>query len=174
MCYLGIGERGKWWKKTCPYYSMYNWKMTFFPSLSPLSHQCRYLAVSYKRLWCLPVLAGTSDSKNPDPYYCTKVVIYQGANLRNVTFILAYCLSEATSFTVAQLPAGLSFLTFCQMLHWGRSAWRLGGPWMFQVKGCVNNEIAWWNIQAFIVGCRGVRQLGGSRTSCEAGGPARV
>ena len=24
---------------------------------------------AYKRLWCLPILAGTSDSKNPDLYY---------------------------------------------------------------------------------------------------------
>ena len=24
---------------------------------------------AYKRLCCLPVLAGTSDSKKPDPYY---------------------------------------------------------------------------------------------------------
>ena len=61
----------------CLYYSVYTFKMAFFPSLSPLLYTKVALSLTnvvtyprcflnaYKRLWRLPVLAGTSDWKFP-------------------------------------------------------------------------------------------------------------
>ena len=67
---------------TCPYYSMYTWKMMYFPSPFPFLYtKVNTLSLpnvvtslvnsltAYKRLWRLCGLAGTSDSKNPELYY---------------------------------------------------------------------------------------------------------
>ena len=47
--------------------------LSLIPRYHPLSQQCRYLSSLFlnciQKIWCLPVLAGMSDPKKPDPYY---------------------------------------------------------------------------------------------------------
>ena len=93
--YKGGEER---WKicRICSCYSMYTCKNDVFsislPSrLYPLSHQCCYLSSLFpyctKGYVChLPVLAGTSDPKNPTSNYCCP--IKQVANLARLSFSL--------------------------------------------------------------------------------------
>ena len=54
-------------------YSIYTWKMTYFPSLFPFPPNCCTLLIGFltacKRLWRLSVSAGLLDLKNPDLYY---------------------------------------------------------------------------------------------------------
>ena len=83
-----------------PYYCVYTWKMMFFPSPFPLPYTKVTNTLSLtnpvdfltacKMLWCLCVIAGTSDSKNPKLYYSDMYLVpcWSFASFNHQLFIL--------------------------------------------------------------------------------------